>query len=145
MKLENQVTSLELSKKLKELAVEQTAYYSWVCHRGIKYTNEKDDWYILETEDTYNFKGKDIFSAFTVAELGEMLPREMGENGEKFSLTTYPDGEHWYCSYYCNSEETFTYINEKDEEFELEVYADIEANARAKMLIFLIENKLANP
>ncbi|MDR3473439.1 MAG: hypothetical protein P4M09_17410 [Devosia sp.] len=68
----------------------------------------------------------DNINAYTVAELGEMLPLscESGKN----------DACDWYCATIANNlgwkEETFT--------------ENTEADARAKMLIYLIENKLVD-
>ena len=60
----------------------------------------------------------DFYSAFTVAELGEMLPR---------LCSTYKDKSHgvWHCD---NLNEIYI--------------GDTEADARAKMLCYLLENKL---
>lgn len=68
MKLENQVTSLELSKKLKEIGVKQESYFNW------SQRNYSDDSPIdLQAGKGYSKN----YSAFTVAELGEMLPRHI--------------------------------------------------------------------
>src|SRR5215813_5724748 len=73
MKLEDQVCSLELSKSLKELGVKQESYFYW---------NEIDD----NNEEGAPFTRCELlnyglnssyawsFSAFTVSELGEILP-----------------------------------------------------------------------
>jgi len=63
MKLKDQVTSLELSKKLKELGAEQKSLWYWDNHEGL------DQGFIL----TQEAETEEFYSAFTVAELGEML------------------------------------------------------------------------
>ena len=66
MKLENQLTTLETSKKLKELGVKQDSIWWWNWwdkDAGDIYTE------ILDTADGFA-------SAFTVAELGEILPSD---------------------------------------------------------------------
>jgi|HubBroStandDraft_2_1064218.scaffolds.fasta_scaffold16400_5 hypothetical protein len=71
MNLEDQVCSLEYAKKLKELGVKQESYFYY-------YPNSfnKEGYYIV-CDDTRNIEINDKFiSAFTVAELGEMLPDE---------------------------------------------------------------------
>lgn len=126
MKLENQVCSLELSKQLKKLGVKQDSIWYWKQHfeKGYK-------WILVKKRNTAGFKqlllrkkGSEnndgfLFSAFTVAELGEMLP-------EKVCWRGYVN---------CNKKWSFQF-----EEFKAE--DKTEANARAKMLIYLIENNL---
>lgn len=117
MKLENQVCSLELAKRLKELGVKQESLWWWECHYGSepelrfvkkgKITETGDNWY---------------YSAFTVAELGEMLPS--GYGSFKDTLTN---------TYYCGSR---GFLVQGTQEFPHSI-ADTEANARAKMLIHL--------
>lgn len=115
MKLENQVVSLELAKKLKELGVKQESLYNWlVASDGARLMKNP----VL---DTYRYFEQS--SAFTVAELGEMLPR-------KFYSERYNNGQ-----FYCQRNDGLHNHNE---------YADTEADARAKMLIYLLENKLIN-
>jgi hypothetical protein len=107
MNLENQVCSLELAKRLKELGVKQD---SWFWHQEYKNKMVLLD----DVPDEY----ADNYSAFTVAELGEMIG-----NG---------------CSHSINLNKNRSSITNRavDNVF----VADTEANARAKMLIWLIEN-----
>src|SRR5689334_3228066 len=70
MKLEDQCCSLELSKKLKELNIKQDSVFVWEyfndnCY-GIKYRPYA---VVTTIENKLN-----LYSAFTVAELGEILP-----------------------------------------------------------------------
>ena len=65
MKLEDQVVSLELAKRLAELNVPQTGAFVW--SRGIRHKN----WRVTLTK--YR-NWAPCYSAYTVAELGEMLP-----------------------------------------------------------------------
>lgn len=64
MKLEQQVTSLEISKRLKELGVKQESYFIWVEEgwRHIPFLSDRNHGYVGSC------------SAFTSSELGEMLP-----------------------------------------------------------------------
>lgn len=67
----------------------------------------------------------DYFSAFTVAELGDLLPYvAMGGY-----LMTFKGDSDWACAY------GVSYT----------VRSTTEADARAKMLIYLIENQLMDP
>lgn len=122
MKLENQVTSLELSKKLKELGVKQESLFYWVHCEVVSPVGD----YALETKvlmDNFIHKeDKIIASAFTVAELGEMLPHN-SRTGVTMGL--------WEC-----------WLDYDSQGKGYEQQAETEANARAKMLIYLIENNL---
>lgn len=113
MKLEDQVCNLELAKKLKELRVKQKSLWYWCL------TRLEDESYFELNDSNRHSSGhlfKKWYSAFTIAELGEMLPKTFG------SMKSYTKG--FICSH------------ENDEEI---IYDKTEANARAKMLIYLIE------
>lgn len=77
MKLENQVTNKEISKRLKELGVKQESYFSW--HTGGKLSGPKFESQILPSKRPASFGSSDSawedFSAFTVAELGEIIQK----------------------------------------------------------------------
>jgi len=109
MTLENQVCSLDLAKRLKELGVKQESLFWW------NQFAQDDLSYNLQAE-----KSDLCISAFTCAELGEMLPVEYWEKQGRTIVGTYG---FWF----------------GDEEA---VYADTEADARGKMLIYLLENRL---
>lgn len=111
MKLEQQVTSLELTKRLKELGVKQESAFYW--HGGLQYP------YLVQRPN-----GSDTISAFTVAELGEMLPA---------LCKTWQNINGWSCEHW----------NDKGNCFDGKIIHEVtEADARAKMLIYLLENKL---
>jgi hypothetical protein len=130
MKLENQVCSLELAKKLKELGVKQDSLFYW--QQG--YREMKGDVsasiFTLTQEKAESKKGMRCFSAFTVAELGEMLPAMTFSGG---SESTFGKFRCWRYK----ERERASNVNDRDE-----FYADTEADARAKMLIYLLENAL---
>lgn len=153
MTLEQQVCSLELAKKLKELGVKQESLFWWK-KKGRK--NSKNG-YIYELigenypdgggyDNCEHYSGdkKDI-SAFTVAELGEMLPKQIeykvsdyGDRAGYRSLdlkcgkTIINDG--WYVLYSDPHPSNLVPV--------YGTYETTEADARAKMLIYLLENKL---
>lgn len=108
MNLENQVTSLELSKKLKELGVKQESLYTWLHH------NHKE-WKLVLGDAGVD----EPVHAYTVAELGELLPRDNGAS----SSTREVSGD-------------FRCGNQIEEN---------EAEARGKMLEYLIEDELIPP
>lgn len=126
MKLEIQVASLELSKKLKNLGVKQESYFVYVKNPA--------DLYILYVDDHGWDKSRKVYSAFTVAELGEMLP----VGTKSIHIDTWYDSlpvqanKNWMCTMPVQRVGRKTHI----------VYALTEADARAKMLIYLLENKL---
>jgi hypothetical protein len=122
MNLEDQVCSLELAKRLKELGVPQESLFYWhITTDGIM-LNDSLSFFTcfkkyIETRDRYVTSGGEVFSAFTVAELGEELFKNYG-------------------SFISNVHGVETIDRN------CEIKADTEANARAKMKIYLIENKL---
>ena len=129
MELKDQVVSLELAKKLKELGVKQDSYFAW-------YKGEVRRWNQLTQELR---KGEPPVSAFTVAELGEMLPKklfikeEIKDGGINFPLVICPSfDDGWFVGYGEHmSGNGYKVIDDKN------LY-----NALAKMLIYLIEQKL---
>ncbi len=124
MTLENQVCSLELAKRLKELGVKQESFCYWITN-----TNGHNPWLKwrknvdcpCEFFTTANVKVR--YSAFTVAELGEMLPPSVRVNKE-----------------FDDKNEKIFYVGLHHGDWRIS--ADTEADARAKMLIYLLENKL---
>jgi len=137
MQLETQVCSLDLAKRLKELGVKQESLFCWM-----KNPEDKEpcigDTYIIEKAAP----DKLIASAFTVAELGEMLPATLGEPNAPKQIDV----------------EMYVYHSPRLYEVAVSDYVDIEGkhlphqiqhaieptetDARAKMLIYLLENKL---
>ncbi len=116
MKLEDQVISLELAKRLKELGVKQESHFSWyVEEEALTVTHEIDG-------------DGEIVAAFTVAELGEILPNMLYE---KYVLDQIKMTDGGYGLAYRDGSD-----------FEANASADTEADARAKMLIYLLKNKL---
>lgn len=144
MKLEQQVASLELCKKLKELGVKQESLF-YYCNCGEinqnRYTSSVCGCRTggLSTSDMIL-----ATSAFTVAELGEMLPDEIDTPEEKDKY--WGGGSYFYVQiksglgygrYGTEVVPDSLWIEIKEN--------DTEADARAKMLIYLLENKLLTP
>lgn len=154
MKLEDQVCSLEYAKKLKELGVKQESAFSWCKpseddsfwkdenqkykdfqlyfnYENFPYVNICDDgtWNSLSLDGCGccedNAMLGEGYSAFTVAELGAMLPNEF-----KFGTTIYRNIAY--------DEITSVLVGGAEKIF----MCDTEANARAQMLIYLLENGL---
>lgn len=130
MKLEDQVCSLELAKRLKELGVKQESAFRWIpmgAEPVLCPVPEFDD----DGETKYM---PDACSAFTVAELGEMLPDEIVV-GKKSYYLALRKRKIFYAR-----------PNDYEEEALPGVFpGDTESDARAKMLVYLLENKLVKP
>ena len=124
MKLENQVVSLELAREMKELGFKQKSLFWWQdCEEGtIELRYDK-------TDTNYGIPVQAHYSAYTVAELGEMFERDFKIHSGK----TVNCKELYYCSF-MESENGGNKINWFG--------ADTEADARAKMLIYLKKNNL---
>ena len=138
MTLENQLVSLELSKKLKELGVKQESLFSWVIgvNFGQTETEKKNfkPWVI--NDQAVRIPEYNYIPAFTVAELGELLP-----NGYVTGHTQFKDEKTWCCHWYRINKDGVA-KNIGDPLYDQPIFAETEANARAKMLIYLLENKL---
>lgn len=148
MKLQKQVTNKDISKRIKELGVKQDSlfYYSKL---------DLKDWEIEQGVEEYScdyfggqeYKEEDI-SAFTVAELGEMLPEQIlwknwDSERDEYLVLSYskewsvfrgePTGsKNWVVTLKSNKEDNVHHY----------IIADTEADARGKMLIYLLENNL---
>lgn len=127
MKLEDQVCSLEPAKRLKELGVKQESYFYWNCFTPPTGSLSPYE----EIQDHKHSQATEHFSAFTVAELGEMLPTFY--KGGQLMAGRFKDKDGWWVSYF------------EDGCYEPTTEADTEARARAKMLIYLIEQGLVSP
>ncbi len=126
MKLEDQVCSIELSKKLKELGVEQDSYFSWVLSKTT------GDVFLSPTHLLLNRFYEILGSAFTVAELGEMLPKHITKYIKAYSV-------HYYLIIVYNTYgQVWTVKYERGCGGILEYFSDTkEVDARAKMMIYL--------
>ena len=140
MNLEDQICSYELSIKLKELRVNQCSLVYWikvphiinVLEDGTKVIGEYR--FELGNCNSYNILENDYYSAFTVAELGKMLPD---------SLCCGADHPNLFIAYGTQIENQWTIGYSTFEKAITSFYTEEnEANARAKMLIYLIENHL---
>lgn len=142
MELEKQICSLALAQKLKELGVNQQSYFYWK-HLTDSPTGPIDSWVLVDYgSSSFSYSYYHV-SAFTVAELGEMLPV-----GTVIPMKTVV-GKWWRKSILiikklANSDKSWHiyYVNPNTEAKSISFTADTEANARAKMLIYLWENKL---
>ncbi len=163
MILEKQVVSLELSKKMKELGFPQESLFYWVYTDAPLKDGSRNKILLGSDlgESHWELGGEqDTYSAYTVAELGEFLPEQIKINGWGYRKDELIDcqlevtkirEDFWYVSYVERIQgiklqdilkpgirKSFghlsTVILGRD--------ANIEADARAKMLIYLAENNL---
>lgn len=134
-----EVPSLELCKKLKELGYPQDGGWYW------KKWKEKENWklgFVKEEEKQYFLTYVDLIKAPTVRELGEWLPAILKVKNHNFFLIIKQDfigGQfHWLIGYMYETLHSSVHLNDS-------IHRDIfEANARAKMLIWLVENSYVN-
>lgn len=143
MNIEKQVCSLELAQKLKELCVPQESYFAWYDE------NENMELACQNNNGIFRFKDGAIIppshgqrnycAAFTVAELGEMLPSMiLGDDEDDqdhilfLEISKDANEDYWDVEYSYFEGAQFI-----EHDYNL-------ANAMAKMLIYLIENNLLN-
>lgn len=125
MNLQDQVTNLELSKKMKDLGFPQESLFYWRTPREDR--NIYGDLIYKSFAPHLQYGGNGEYSAYTVAELGTLLP--------KTYMSFHDSLDHWYC------EDLDTFINPQYKSISYET----EANARAAMLVYLKENNLIDP
>ena len=137
MKLKDIVCDLEYAEKLKELGLVKEGIFKYynppiVDNRPYEVSDE------FELTDSPSYTIAPHFNpinTYTVAEFGEMLPEYIEYNDTEIFLTSYKvDGS--YESIYSNVVTGKEIFHKSDPK---------EANARAKLLIWLIENKHVNP
>lgn len=131
--MENHVSSLELSKKLEELGVNVKSQFYWATFRNESSPVEQwgNTYSVLVREDEVEdyqereyLKDKSFIHAYLSSELGEMLPAGTSTRkgwGMDSGYVMFDNEANKICS------------------------ADTEADARAKMLIYLAENGLIDP
>lgn len=149
MKIENQVCNPELAKRLSELGVKQDVEYYWR-----KYS-------LAEKPELYNLgelkrMGADLavlsgsleyeYAAFTVAELGEMLPDsitiELSGRSKKYEISLdLVVSNNFKSICYVNNDSCPCGCGGHSRETRGEITAETEADARAMCLIYLLEKK----
>lgn len=124
MKLEDQVASLDLAIKLEELMPRRECLFAYYGNAGTWDADAIVEMAMYKDVDD-EFRKHKLLPAYTVAELGEMLP-------DGFS-TIHTTGHGWRCFYnkYTGKFSGVGFCS-----------SDTEADARAKMLVYLLENKL---
>lgn len=150
--MEKHTTSLEISKRLKELGVKQKSMFFWTKTKlkdlksefefelkiGIKANFEH--WATGMKPTQLGMVKKEAYSAFLASELGELLPaRITNPETRNMDFLRFHKGDDskqdhradWTIEYHTDFSAPLVRIT-----------ADTEANARGKMLIYLLENGL---
>ena len=126
MNIEDQVVSVEVAKKLKEIGVEQESLFYWRV-----WNDETVDCAIGYEDYDFSGAGRKIverISAFTVAELMEQLPAVIETKAGRYRLTIEKYEHLWYVSYIGTAGDALeTILNKKL------------ADALGEMLIWLVE------
>lgn len=134
MKIEEQVTSLELSKRLKELGVKQESYFKWqFSYNG----GDVRMWNVFPYFNEEINGSPYVTAAFTATELGEMLPQN-----ESIATMFFPNGRCQIAILGDLQIEIDERTVSKWGAASQSIQADTEADCRARMLIYLIENNL---
>lgn len=153
MELENQVCSLELAKRLKELGVKQESLVYWLNIQHCIHTKVKEDGFTVETDEkgnviidrieyrislgspfAWDIDEDNTWSAFTLSEILEMMPLI---NACSFQLMKGISFAECEPRYYARYDQLLLSCEEIEQNLDKNP-----ANSCAKMLIHLLENKL---
>lgn len=151
MKLEDQVTSLDISNFLSQLGVKQTSIFVWEYFNENCYAVKYKPFAVVSCQ----FNKYKLFAAFTPSELGLLLPNWITTkenkpfnnyriNINKFNSVDSEDSitNNYIVNYECDS----TKLNGEDawlrRRLTNNIYDTNLANAMGKMLIYLLENGL---
>lgn len=125
MNLQDQVASLELCKKLKELGVKYRSCFEWLKAPHIDY----DAWHAVPLMP--NQAQHLGYPAYSVAELGKILP------------SNHPPLRYWINKINATNHDPLWQVEFLFNNNSLAIITDTtEANLRAQMLIYLLEEGL---
>ncbi len=135
MKIDDQCCSLDLAKRLKELKIKQDSQFYYVEAKSIGPYELDNGVFMIAHLSQCTGISDSFIPAYTCAELGEMLPEGINNEDDCWCL-------FYYDKY--NNCHRISYVEDCGEIVStyLEVKGETEANARARMLIYLIENGL---
>jgi len=154
MKIENQVNTIQQGKRLVELGIAPNSLFSYFGSENMRLKDnatsmDYGSWIFIQNTVAVNNQQLDarsnvsceipIAPAFTVAELGEMLPDD--RNHEKWQYRPFLE-------FYSHTDKDMWKFNDHYTRYgsnKIVVTADNEAQARAEMLIWLLENKHITP
>lgn len=138
MELKDQVVSLELAKKLNKLGIKEKSQFKWMA-----WSLNKEPKLMHNPDDNLMTLGGELLycvPAYTGMEIGNILPwvlrEKIGDRSWILRTKKIDEGKdvQWHVMYHNPN-----YKHNIDSQ-----YDHSESNARAKMLIYLIENKLIN-
>lgn len=124
--IDQHVTSLEISKRMKELGFEQKSIFAYAI------SGDEDDKEVVELIMTPGTYSATFYSAYLSSEMGEILPGNI--DGDIFVTQKGMLGRLWYCSMKTHN------IDKDGLSTKHQENADTECNARGLMLIYLREN-----
>jgi len=126
-----QVCSPAVAQQLKERAVPQDSLWYWVASRRGQYP------LLCTAEEVAEMPlfHRVAVSAYTVGELGELLPSDIEHDDEVLHLRCEKSSRGF----------TVAYGHRGEPQGRIERRAPSEAEARAQMLLYLIENNLYAP
>jgi len=136
MNLEEICLSVKLAKKLKELNVSQESILYWLCNLC------SDKWYLSMGGGFNKHYHNESLSAFTSEELNTYLPFSIEIDGKDHFLTchmgTVKGRKSTWIGYHWHDEDVGLDIIKVDFD------ASKEVDAKAKMLIYLIDQGVVN-
>lgn len=139
MKIEDQLCSLELSIKLKEIGIEQTSSFFWISSE-----NPKRWWLHADNKFAVPFHPNHV-SAFTVAELMYLIPARIDINKNEpfnvFSFALYKSAAlniQYIASYRCDTYSEIDVMQPKLNRHN--IFDEKLADCLAKTLIWIHEN-----
>lgn len=151
MKIEEICCSLELAKRLKELGLKQESLFYWTLTNSIY----KLTWIIDDGGITDKICPLNSYSAFSAAELADIIPNAVQtQQGDPFDnfrikITKFYSIDlsmnkinNFIVNYDCDTTEASGGNAWLNRQLTRNIYDNNLANAMAKMLVFLIENKL---
>ncbi len=144
MRIELQVCRLESAKRLKELGIKQASFFKWTNeHESYNGGYECTSTYKVYTRGQFSAGDSRTFAAFTVAELGILLP-------PFFPTFVHDNFRFSHCENY--RVDTFPLLDSGEEHEQTPAHiinkelvpiqaGGHEAESRALTLIYLLENK----
>lgn len=140
MTVEQMCCTPDQAKRLKELGVDQRSYFYHAIEGHILHL----EYLPVTLKDRIDIIG----SAFTVGELGEMLPEWINKdktNYRRYQWTNCPEDNFLTSAYEVRTEYRNVYDENDTIPNDTMIESDTEAKARAALLIIILEDRLITP